>query len=84
MTVIEFVLVLSVILIVVTGWCVGIWHVIHHLRRKHRLEREADDRAHKRALAEDFTEISKQLGEGSLNFGDYLSTRPSKEIEKGQ
>lgn len=83
-TVLEFVLAASVLLIVLTGWSVGIWHTIYHLRRRHRLEKEADDRAHKKALAEDFAEVTKRLTEGTVNFSDYLgqSTKSESEVKQ--
>jgi hypothetical protein len=77
-TLLDFVLAASVLLIVLTGWCVGIWHTVHHFRRKHRLEQESDDRAHKKALAEDYAEVTKQLSEGTVNFSDYLGQRSAE------
>jgi len=83
MTVIEFILGISLILIIVTGWCVGIWHVTHVIRRRHRLEREADEREHRKQLAADFAEIAKQVGgAGEFSFSDYVQEPEKKSLSE--
>ncbi len=73
MAILEFILALVVILVVVTGLPIGVWHVTYSLRRKHRLERQADDRENAKLRAEEFTRITKELTEGQLNFEDYIA-----------
>lgn len=78
MTVIWFIVALILLFTFVTGWCVGLWRTVHYFRRKHRLEKEADDRAHRKALAEDFREATKELTEGAINFEDYALKTPQR------
>lgn len=77
MAILEFILAICVVLLVCTGVPIGVWHIVHTLRRKHRLEAEADDRARRKELAEDFANIRKELGEATtLNFPEYITSLP--------
>jgi len=73
MAILEFILALVEILVVVTCLPIGVWHVTYSLRRKHRLERQSDDRENAKLRAEEFTRITKELTEGQLNFEDYIA-----------
>ena len=86
MVILEFILALSVVLIIVTGVPIGVWHIVYTLRRKHRLESQADARAYARQMAEDFAAITKELSEGAtMNYQDYfLVAATKKEQEKLQ
>lgn len=81
MSLLLFVLACGVALAFLLTLIVGTWHVVHVLRRRYRLEREADDRENRRRVAADFAEAQKQLVEGgSLNFSDYL-LEPSRKTK---
>jgi len=74
MAILEFILAVAVILVVVSGVPIGVWHLVHTLRRKHRLELQSDERENARQVAEDFSRITKELTEGSnINYVDYLT-----------
>lgn len=69
--VLEFAFAVIILVAFFTGLTLGVWKVVHNFRRQHRLEREADERAHKKALAADFAEATKMLESGAINFRDY-------------
>ena len=73
MGLLEFILVLAVIFTFLTGWCLAMWHCIDWLRRKHRLERDEDDRRLKKQHAEDWAILKRELADGSLTLDEYLT-----------
>jgi hypothetical protein len=74
MSVALFILVVCVIITIVVGLPIGAWHLIHVLRRKHRLEAQEDARQHARQVAEDFAAITKELTEGTtMDYQSYLN-----------
>lgn len=73
MAILEFILAITVILVVITGLPIGVWHITHTLRRKHRLELQADDRENAKLRAEEFSRITKELTDGNINFQDYIA-----------
>lgn len=75
MSVALFIIAVCISLVVVTGLPIGVWHIVYTLKRKHRLELQADSRANAKHLAEDFASITKELSDGmSMEFKDYIST----------
>jgi hypothetical protein len=86
MVILEFILALSVVLLMVTGVPIGVWHLVYTLRRKHRLESQADARANAKQMAEDFAAITKELSEGAtMNYQDYfLASGTKKELQKAE
>lgn len=78
MTILGIALAIMVALTFLVGLPMGTWHMFHVIRRRHRLENQADAREYARVLAEDFARITKELSDGSLmNYDDYL--RPELE-----
>jgi hypothetical protein len=77
MSLLLFVVACCVGLAFLVGMAVGTWHVVHVMRRRHRLERQAEERENRKQLAADFAEISKQLG-ADMSFGDYVSDSREK------
>jgi hypothetical protein len=69
--VLEFVVALLLGFLVLTGWIMLMVHLVHMMRHKYRLEREADDRRHKKEMAEDFAENTRLLASG-MTFDDYI------------
>ncbi len=84
MTVIEFIVACTLLLIVVTGWILGIWELSYRFRRRHRLEREADAREARRRLDEDFATIRKELGEGDLTLAEYATAHATVATEQSR
>lgn len=86
MTIIEAVLGLVILILVFWGLLFGSWHLVHGFRRKHRLEREEDERRRKRLAAEDLAQLIKENEALSgLTFRDYLETTPQvspRKLEK--
>lgn len=54
------------------------WNFIVATRRKHRLEREEDERNHRKLMAQDFSEIMQMPGETPLSFTEYAIKKPDK------
>jgi hypothetical protein len=81
----EIIIACLLALVILTGLPIGVWHLIHVLKRKHRLEKEEDERRNKKQLAEDFAVLIKELGEGSLpiSFQDYVSPMSAKKLPPG-
>jgi hypothetical protein len=75
MGVLEFVVALMVGVFCVVAMVLGVWKVVHIFRRQHRLERERDEREHKKQLAADYAEALKMLSstDGTMSFTDYTS-----------
>jgi hypothetical protein len=82
----EIALFILIVLGVLYGIGIGLlktWNYIVANRRRHRLEREADERQHRKQLADDFAESMRSLNEiggGSMSFEDYAGK--SKRLSK--
>lgn len=82
----EIAIFILIILGVLYGVGIGLlkaWNYVVANRRNHRLEREADDRLHRKQLAEDYAESIKalnELGGATMSFHDY--TVKGKVIDK--
>lgn len=83
MGVIEFIIALLILFTFLTGWILAIYHIIHVLKRRYRIEREADERQHKKQMAEDWAAVRKELSDGAtLGFDEYYSTTQRQQIKK--
>ncbi len=80
---------LSVVVILACGVIAGlvfgslkVWNFIVATRRTHRLQREQDERDHRKALADDYAASLKQLdGIGTMDFADYSRKNKKESYE---
>ena len=85
MTILGIALAIVVALTFLVGLPIATWHVVYIIRRKHRLESQADAREYARLLAEDFSKITKELTDGtSMNYADYLRPEAQRLLRKGK
>lgn len=81
MAILEFTIIIMLLVAFLTGVPIGVWHVVYTLRRKHRLESQADARRNAFETAQDFAAIRKELSESvTMNYQDYL--QPEKKLNE--